>query len=206
MKYLFQGDSITDAGRGDASPLALGKGYANLLASYLTYENPDDIVYNCGISGHRIVDLYARWKKDCINLEPDVLTILIGVNDVWHEINESPNGVDAPKFEKIYTMLIEEIKEVLPSIKIMLMEPFLMPGPASEGNWDYFKKEVELRSEAVKRVAQKTGCKFVPLQEVFDKACEKAEPAYWSGDGVHPSPFGHKLISKEWIKAFNEIK
>ena len=118
---LFQGDSITDAGRNRDYDPHRGSGYATIVSGKLGYEYPDEYNFiNRGISGNRSVDLYARIKQDLINHRPDYLSILIGVNDVWHELNEQ-NGVAAPKFEMVYSMLIEEIKEALPDIKIFIL-------------------------------------------------------------------------------------
>ena len=114
MRILFQGDSITDAGRDYNNDGALGRGYALLVEAALGYAEPGEHTFiNKGISGNRIVDVYARMKRDILNYKPDVMSILIGVNDVWHELSDSPNGVDADKFFKIYSMLIEEVKEAL---------------------------------------------------------------------------------------------
>ena len=209
---LFQGDSITDFCRERNDPLDTGKGYALLVRAKLGAENPEKYTfYNRGISGNRIVDVYARIKADIINLAPDYMSILIGVNDVWHEI-AGKNGVSAEKFEKIYTMLIEEILEALPNIKIMIMEPFVLEASATcntEENpdrWNYFSTEVPKRAQCAKNIAEKFGLKFIPLQNVFDKASQNTENSFWLFDGVHPSPAGHELIKNEWIKAFEEIK
>ena len=139
---LFQGDSITDVGRVREDESSLGQGYPRMLAERLGYEYPGQFRYlNRGISGNRVVDLYARWKVDALNLKPDYLSILIGVNDVWHEI-EAQNGVEAKKYEKIYTMLLEETLEALPDIKIILMEPFVLHGTGTDKAWDVFSQEV----------------------------------------------------------------
>ena len=123
MKILFQGDSITDMYRSKENEESFGVGYALLVKASLGLEVPGEYEFiNRGIAGNRIVDLYARLKTDIINIKPDVMSILIGVNDVWHEFGDYPNGVDAEKFYKIYDMLIEEIKEALPDVKIMIME------------------------------------------------------------------------------------
>ncbi|MDD6734942.1 MAG: SGNH/GDSL hydrolase family protein [Clostridiales bacterium] len=202
---LFQGDSITDCGRSYEDNEYLGIGYPHLTAAELGFENPGSYrFYNRGISGNRIVDVYARIKADIINLKPDIMSILIGVNDVWHELS-SQNGVDAEKYFKIYSMLIEEVKAVLPDVKIMIMEPYVLKGRATCENWDYFKTEVSKRAEKAKEIAEKYGLKFVPLQDVFDGASRLAPPEYWSADGVHPTKFGHELIKREWIKAFRAL-
>lgn len=211
---LFQGDSITDAGRSRKDLESAGEGYALLVKSQLGYENPGKYMFhNRGVSGDRVVDVYARMKKDIINLAPDYLSILLGVNDVWHEIDfGGPNGVDADKYEKIYGMLIEEIQEALPKVKIMIMEPFCLQASATENTeeqpnrWDYFHTEVKKRAERAKKVAEKYHLTFVPLQEKFDEVAKHTENAYWLRDGVHPTPMGHELIKREWIQAFSKIK
>ena len=206
--FLFQGDSITDANRDDENidNFGLGCGYAFLLASDIEKNKKGQVKFvNRGKSGDRITDVYARIKEDIINLKPDYMSILIGVNDVWHEINDK-DGVEPLKFEKIYTMLIEEIKEVLPDIKIIILEPFVLPGTGTSYAWDTFRSTLEENAKAAKRIADKFNLKFVPLQDEFDKACEKAEPSYWLADGVHPTAAGHAIIKDELRKAFDEIR
>lgn len=205
MKILFQGDSITDAGRSREKEYKLGEGYAHLVEAALGFEEPDMHEFiNRGVSGNRVVDLYARIKKDLINLAPDVLSILIGVNDVWHEIGIQ-NGVDADKYFKIYCMLIEEIRAALPNVKIMILEPFVLNGPATEEHIDEFEVEVAKRAAMARKVAEKYGLYFVPLQAGFDALAKKAPTTYWLRDGVHPTPKGHEYIKQEWIKAFREM-
>lgn len=207
MRILFQGDSITDAGRSRENDTLVGLGYPLFVRAALGFEEPGKYeFFNRGISGNRIVDVYARIRADIINLKPDVMSLLIGVNDVWHEfIPGSPNGVDADKFFKIYDMLIEEIKQALPEIKIMIMEPFVLKGTGTEENWDEFRKQTELRAAMAKKIADKHGLVFIPLQEKFDALCEKAEASYWLHDGVHPTSMGHEFIKNEWIKAFKTL-
>lgn len=206
-KILFQGDSITDCGRNahSGSMISIGQGYAMLVCSALGYKHPQEYEFeNRGISGNRIVDVYSRIKTDGWNLEPDVLSILIGVNDVWHEI-ASWNGVDAVRYEKVYRMLIEDTLERLPNIKIMILEPFVLKASATEENWDEFKNEVALRAEAAKRIADDYKLIFVPLQEKFDLAAKKTnDTSYWLADGVHPTPAGHGLIAEAWLEAFEK--
>ena len=204
-RILFQGDSITDAGRDREKDYKLGCGYPLLVEAALGLTAPGEYDFlNRGISGNRIVDLYARIKRDLINLAPDVLSILIGVNDVWHEIG-SQNGVDAEKYYKIYCMLIEEIRAALPEIKIMILEPFVLNGPATEEHLDEFVSEVALRAQMAKKVAEKYDLTFVPLQEGFDELSKKAPSTYWLRDGVHPTPKGHEYIKTQWLKAFESL-
>jgi len=209
MKILFQGDSITDCGRSRENNINVGTGYALLVKSALGFEEPAAHEFlNRGISGNRIVDVYARIKKDIINLKPDVMSLLIGVNDVWHELGDDPNGVDNDKFFKIYCMLIEEIKEALPDLKLMILEPFCLAGTATtatEAKWQGFSTEVPKRAAMAKKVAEKYGITFIPLQEKFDKLCESAPADYWLIDGVHPTAMGHQMIAREWIKAYKTL-
>ena len=208
---LFQGDSITDCGRSRDDNAQVGTGYALLVKSQLGFEYPNEYqFYNRGISGNRIVDVYARIKADIINLKPDYMSMLIGVNDVWHEIMYN-NGVDEDKFEKIYSMLIEEIKEALPELKIMILEPFCLKGVATDNTetqpdkWERFDSEVKKRAAKAKLIAEKYGLVFVELQNKFDELTQQAEETYWLRDGVHPTPMGHEMIKREWIKAFEEL-
>ena len=205
-KILFMGDSITDSGRIYEDEASMGMGYALMVTGELGLEHPGKYEFiNKGINGHRIVDIYARMKRDILNLEPDVMSILVGVNDAWHKLLSSPNEVDAEKYFGIYSMLIEEIKEALPDIKIMILEPFVLKGSNTEENWDYMDKEVRLRAVMAKRIAEKFDLKFIPLQAKFDSLTKVMPDEYWLGDGVHPTPFGHAFIKNEWIKAFRTL-
>ena len=214
-KILFQGDSITDAGRERKGQFSWGKSYPFLVEAELGFEKPEEYEYiNRGISGNRIVDLYARIKVDIINLEPDYISFLIGVNDVWHEIGAN-NGVSADKFEQIYSMLIEEIKAALPNVKIMILEPFCLKGSATDNTeeepnkWNIFDLEVRERAKRAQKVANKFNLPFVPLQDKFDEVAKLTADitgnSYWLFDGVHPTPKGHELIKREWIKTFRKF-
>ena len=209
---LFQGDSITDAQRSRESDLNTGMGYATLVKGVLQMDFPNQYdIYNRGISGDRIVDIYSRIKLHIINFKPDVVSILVGVNDVYHELIHQ-NGIDADKYFKIYSMMIEEIKEALPNVKIMILEPFVLEGPATkdtEGHpdkWNYFDVEVKKRAQKAKAVAEKYNLPFVPLQDKFDEAAKLASNEYWIYDGIHPTTAGHELIKREWLKCFYELK
>ena len=203
---LMQGDSITDAGRNrtmEALPgnnHALGNGYANLTAAALLakYPEKDLQIYNRGISGNRVVDLYARWKVDTLNLQPDILSILIGVNDVWHERSHA-NGVEADRFEQIYDLLLEWTFKALPQVNVVLLEPFTMLcGEVDET----FAADTAVRAAITRKLAAKYNTEFLPTQQILDEACKRAEPAYWAKDGVHPTPAGHALITEALLKKF----
>ena len=145
--------------------------------------------------------MFARIKVDMINESPDVMSILIGVNDVWTEIIGG-NGIREDLFETIYDLLISELKKALPDLRIMVMEPFVLKGTATEHNLEEFKTEVALRGAAARRVVEKHGLEFIPLQEKFDEAVKLAAESYWLYDGVHPTAAGHELIAREWMKQF----
>lgn len=203
MKHiLFQGDSITDADRNRTWEIDLGKGYPMLAASELAYRQPGCYTFtNRGISGNRIVDLYARIKCDLINLKPDVVSILIGVNDVGHEFS-SKNGVSAEKYYTVYDLMIQEILAALPNVKIMIMEPFVLKGMYTQENWDIFYAEVCARAKKAKLIAEKYGLVYIPLQQAFLDAAASSCDEDWLRDGVHPTPAGHELIKRAWLKAF----
>jgi len=206
---VFQGDSITDAGANkDYANLkaneGLGVGYPFLTMAALRLEEPekDWQVYNRGISGHRVVDLYARWKRDALNLKPDILSILIGVNDTWHE-SAFQNGVEVPRYAKFYRMLLEWTREVCPDTKLVLLEPFVLPFGAVLPNW---LPEMDERRAVVKELAKEFDTIFIPVQSILNDALKRAPQEYWLKDGVHPLPAGHALISQAWIEATKGIR
>lgn len=206
MKILFFGDSITDMHRdrdADSSlPLSMGVGYPYVVRSKFADKNDYSHQFiNRGISGNRIVDLYARIKCDVWNHCPDVLSILIGVNDVWHEIFGA-NGVELERFERMYSMLIEDTLKRLPNLKIMLLEPFVLKGEATDGAYESFL-EVKKYAKVVKALAEKYSLVFVPLQEKFDEMAKIYGDKTFLYDGVHPSIEGSTLIANEWFKAFD---
>lgn len=207
MKILMFGDSITDAHRErdcDGSVFSYGNGYVFNVAGELLSKNPLGYeIINRGISGHRITDLYARIKSDVWNFNPDVLSILIGVNDVWHEIAHK-NGVELDRFEKVYRMLIEDTLKVLPNVKIMILEPFVLKGAETESEFDKFLLVKEY-AKVAKKIALDYNLTFVPLQDKFDDMASRYGVAPFLFDGVHPNIAGAKLIAKEWLSAFKNI-
>lgn len=209
---LFQGDSITDCCRGRENFNNIGDGYPVLVRAKLGFDEPYAYDFqNRGVSGNRSVDLYARIRSDIINLRPDYMSILIGVNDVWHGVSWD-NGVSPEKYEKIYCMLLDEIKAELPDVKIMILEPFCLKGSATENTeeqpdkWNEFNGGVRAMAKKAKAVAEKYSLPFVPLQDKFDEVSKDKDTSYWLMDGVHPNAPGHELIAREWLKAFKEMK
>lgn len=210
-RILFQGDSITDCGRDRNSFYGMGNGYANFVKGCLGHDCPGEYEFiNRGISGNRVVDLYARIKLDFINLKPDYASIYIGVNDTWHEISRE-NGVATAKFEKIYDMLIQEVQEACPGIKLMIIAPYVLEGPATcdteeiPDRWMRFQKDVAEKAAVAKKLAAKYALPLVELQPAFDEACKKAPVTDWAYDGVHPTACGHEIIKRLWLEAFQKL-
>lgn len=211
-RILFQGDSITDAGRNREDDRYLGIGYANFVKAQLGTDYPKEYEFiNRGVSGNRIVDLYARIKSDFINLKPDYASIYIGVNDAWHEIRAN-NGVDTKKFEMIYRLLIDEVRAACPGIKLMIIAPFVIEGAATCNTEDCpdrlqrFRKDVGEKAAVAKKIAESYDLPLIELQPAFDRALEAAPPEYWTKDGVHPTPCGHEIIKRLWIETFLKMK
>jgi lysophospholipase L1-like esterase len=205
---VFQGDSITDAGRDRDSTLAndagaMGKGYAYLAMCRLLADRPSRglAVFNRGISGNRVPDLTARWKRDCLDLAPNVLSILIGVNDIWHKMDGRYSGTVAD-YENGFRELLGQTRAALPDTRLIVAEPFVLRCGAVTERW--FPEFEERRSAAV-RVARAAGAAFVPFQARFDRAVQGGSaPAYWAADGVHPTPAGHQLMADAWLEAASD--
>lgn len=204
---LFQGDSITDAGRNREdnnynSARAMGSGYAMLSGAALLEKYPElDLrVYNKGISGNKVYQLAERWEIDCLDIKPDVLSILIGVNDIWHKLDGHYNGT-IEIYKNDYVNLIERTKKSLPDIKLVICEPFAVQGvKAVDAKW---YPEFYGYQKAAREIALKFGATFIPLQKVFDEAQKHAPGSYWTNDGVHPSLAGSQLMARAWLTAIN---
>ncbi len=208
-KILFFGDSITDASREKEVSIgehgSLGFGYVMQIAGGIMPENPEKYtIINRGISGDRIVDLYARIKRDVWNLKPDLLTILVGVNDVWHEIKHN-NGVEIDRFYNIYDLMLSETIKKLPNTTIILMAPYILKGTETEAQFDRFLEVYEY-AKVVEKLAKKYGLHFIPLQPKFDEATNKNDSTCYLLDGVHPNVVGAGLIANEWLSYANKNK
>lgn len=198
---LFQGDSITDGARGRSEDLnhILGHGYVFLIAARLTAERPDLGLrfHNRGCSGHTVVDLLARWTEDTIALAPDVLSILIGVND-------ADSGVPIARYETVYRQILEDTRKALPQTRLVLGHPFMLPVGARKDRWKEFRADIDSRIDVVDRLAREFHAVVVRNQAVFDEACKNAPAEYWLWDGVHPMPAGHELMARAWLAAVGE--
>jgi lysophospholipase L1-like esterase len=207
---LLQGDSITDAGRdrgreNNANDVrALGTGYALFIASQLLADRAgaDLKIYNRGISGNKVFQLAERWDKDCIALKPNVVSILIGVNDIWHTLNGKYNGT-VEIYERDYRALLARTQRELPGVRLVVCEPFVLRCGAVDDKW--FPEFDDYRA-AARRVATDFQAVFVPFQAMFDKAIETAQPQYWAADGVHPTLAGASLMARTWLDTVSKAR
>jgi lysophospholipase L1-like esterase len=203
LTVLFQGDSITDAGRNRSAAApnqadALGFGYPLRVASALLAQHPERELqcFNRGVSGNTVPDLEHRWQTDTVDLKPDILSILIGVNDYWHTLNGSYHGTVAD-YETGYAALLERTKTALPGVRLVVLEPFVLRCGAVTDAWF---PEFDARRAAAQRVASRAGATFLALQDMFDQLARRAPPTYWAADGVHPTVAGHGAIAQLWLK------
>lgn len=197
-RILFQGDSITDGNRGrGADPNhILGHGYAFIIAAkFGAAFAPDELDFmNRGISGNTVLDLEKRWQKDTLDLKPDVLSILIGVNDAG-------KNVPLDEYERVYDKLLADTRAANPRIKFVLCEPFMLPAGPKAAEQVARRANVRQRAAIVARLAGKHHAIFVPFQKAFDDACRRAPAGHWIWDGVHPTYSGHQLMADEWERA-----
>ena len=194
-RILFQGDSITDGNRGrSADPNhILGHGYVFIIAAKYGAAFPDlklDFI-NRGVSGNTVLDLEKRWQKEALDLKPDVLSILIGVND-------SGRGIPLAQYEQVYDKLITKAKTANPKIKLVLCAPFVKPTGA-------VNEDIRKRQEIVARLAKQHGAALVQFQPVFDEAVKRAPADYWIWDNVHPTYRGHQLMADEWDRVVRDF-
>ncbi len=202
---LFQGDSITDARRSrpDAGTPnkqpGLGQGYAWMAASaLLTSPGGDQLtIYNRGISGNKVPQLAERWQADCLDLKPNVLSILIGVNDIWHRLSGRSEGT-AETYARDYRALLQRTKDALPEVRLILCEPFVLRCGAVNDDW--FPEFDDYRAVA-RTLAEDFQAAFVPFHSLFEAAVQYAPPEHWAADGVHPTPHGASLMAAHWIRA-----
>lgn len=194
---LFQGDSITDAGRDWSDPNSMGVGYPMLAAAFFQARYPESGVrfVNRGISGFRVCDLKARWQEDCIDIRPTIVSILIGINDTWRRY-DSDSPTSAEQFEADYRAILTQTRENLCG-HIVLMEPFVLPHPEDRKAW---REDLDPKIHVVRALAREFEAALIPLDGLFAQASTRREPEYWAGDGVHPTAAGHALIAQAWLE------
>ncbi len=196
---LFQGDSITDAGRSRTSDELLGNGYPFHVRNVLESNHPELKVkiLNRGIGGNRAVDLLNRWDEDCLLLKPDYVSILIGVNDTWRRYDRNdPTGSDV--FKDRLKAIIEKTLDGT-CTKIILLNPFLLD---VNENITAMREDLRFKQDAVASLAKEYNTKFLDLDKIFAQAAKEHTPAFYAEDGVHPTQVGHLLIAKEWLSVW----
>jgi acyl-CoA thioesterase-1 len=196
VTVLFQGDSITDADR--AYGRELGTGYAMMVASWFSAEYTEKRVrfLNRGVNWNRIRDLKKRWRKDCLNLEPDIVSILIGINDTlggyfW----KKPTSTRS--FEEDYRAILGQTRDTL-GAKIILLSPFMLYVTKQQLK---LKEDLNQKIAVVRELSKEFETLLVPLDRIFEEAIRKREPTFWSADGIHPTVIGHALIAQSWLKS-----
>ena len=201
MRILFQGDSITDASRDRDDYHHLGDGYAHFASELIKNRHPncDFEFINLGLNGHTAEDLRNRWQRDCIDLQPDVVSILIGINDTWHHA-EKQDWIPNDKFEESYRSLLTQIKEKT-NAKIIMIEQFLLYTPDK----DFFHVDLDPKIQITRKLAREFADVFIPMDGIFASHCLQIEPTKWAGDGVHPSEAGARLIADHYADAFDQL-
>jgi len=201
---LFQGDSITDGNRGrnEDPNHVMGHGYAFSIASRVGFDYHEEryIFYNRGVSGNKVVDLEKRWQTETLDLKPDVLSILVGINDSNSVVLKKEPLITVEKYQETYDRLLEQTKAIYPDILFVLCEPFILKVGRIKENWESYHSDIAQRQAVVRKLAEKYNAVFVGFQEVFDQACKKTPADYWIWDGVHPTVAGHELMAREWMK------
>ena len=207
-KLLFFGDSITEMSRyrnvqEHQKVFTLGSGFVFVIASELSRRDPTKYeIINEGIGGNTVIGLFNRYQKDVLPYKADLLTILVGINDLGHIIENRGDGVDLETFEKTYDKMISNILKEQSGLPIILMAPFVTIGLSTKKDYDKYLKIKEY-AKAVKRIADKYGLHFISLQEKFDEAVKKYPTEFITYDGVHPQVAGATIIADEWLKYFD---
>ncbi len=201
MRIVFQGDSITDGDRRKNSLYDLGPGYPHFAADAICRRFPKTQFefFNRGVSGDRIELLDRRWQKDAIDLQPDILSILIGINDTW-QYAETRQWETAEHYENCYRRLLTELKEKT-NAKILILEQYLLPtGPFSD-----FREDVNPKILSTRKIARELADAYVPLDGLLAAACIGRDPSELSNDGIHPTEAGARLIAAHYVEAITPL-
>lgn len=201
IKLLFQGDSITDAGRSYEDPHLLGDGYVKYAAANLrqAYPQVDFEFINLGISGNQTKSLVDRLERDFVDVQPDIVSILIGINDVWHHA-EDRSWIDDEVFEERYRTVLQAIKEKT-SAKLMMLEPFLIPVEDKL----YFREDLYKKIEIERKLAREYADVYLPTDGLLAAAYVGDEPTSFAADGVHPTDKGAQFIGKLYCEYMKKI-
>jgi lysophospholipase L1-like esterase len=204
LRFLFQGDSITDGNRGrneDPNHI-LGHGYCFAVSSRIGADFPQHgfQFINKGISGNTVSDLEKRWQADTLDLKPDVLSLLVGINDVNLSVDGRENALDATAFESMYRKLLTSCQKQNPNILFVLGLPFFVASGWRKSQYEKWHPLTLERAEIIKQIAVDFKAVLVDYPKVFEEAQQRASMDYWIWDGIHPTAFGHELMAREWIK------
>lgn len=204
LTFLFQGDSITDGNRGrNADPNhIMGHGYAYSIASCIGADFCKDNHHfvNKGISGNTISDLEKRWQNDALDLKPDVISILVGINDVSSEIDKKPTALNDVEFENKYRKLILDSRKANSATVLVLCLPFVAPVGKRKNNFEDWNQATIAKANVVQKLAKEYDAVLVNFPQVLEKAVKKAPAEYWLWDGIHPTVSFHTLMAREWVK------
>ncbi len=203
IRVLFQGDSITDAGRDRRNYYDLGQGYPKYAASIISEKYPDTSFefINLGISGNRTGQLFDRIYNDAIALEPDVISILIGINDIWHRYGSEMIATTNEQILINYREILKRIKSET-NAKIIILSPYVLDADDK----DMIKDDLKTVLPIIRSLASEYADVYVPLDELFDEALRaQPEPRFYSPDGVHPNDNGAKFIAEHYAKAIEKI-
>ena len=200
MKILFQGDSITDCGRDRSDPHDLGPGYPKYTAQILREEFPDiDFEFiNLGISAEQTKDVLKRAQTDIIDVKPDLVTILLGVNDTWHHVYNK-SWIDDDLYEENYRGILEAIKST--GAKLIMLEQYVLPADGMED----FHPDIDAKILKTRKLAREYADAYIPLDGFFASACVDEGPLYWTEEGVHPTDEGHRLIADYLTDAIADL-
>ncbi|MEW2547300.1 SGNH/GDSL hydrolase family protein [Streptomyces sp. NPDC047002] len=195
---LFQGDSITDTSRRTLPGDGLGNGYARMAADLLRERHPASAAtfVNRGVSGDRVCDLRARWDEDTLALRPDLVSVLVGVNDTWRRY-DSGDATTTAAYERDYRHLLVRVRDGL-GARLLLVEPFLVPVEAEQWEW---REDLDPRIHVVRRLAEEFDAPLLPADGLLNAAArEHGGARAVAGDGVHPTPLGHAVLARAWAE------
>ncbi|WP_281336072.1 SGNH/GDSL hydrolase family protein [Flavobacterium eburneipallidum] len=208
LTFVFQGDSITDGNRGrtkDPNHI-MGHGYVYSIASSIGADFCKDKHHfiNKGISGNTISDLEKRWQHDALDLNPDVISILVGINDVASEIEKKPSAINNLEFESKYRKLIVDSKKVNPAMVLVLCLPFVAAVGKRQNDFEIWNKATTEKAMIIQKLAKEYDTVLVNFPQVLEKAIKKVPAEYWIWDGIHPTVPFHTLMAREWIAAVSK--
>lgn len=196
---LFQGDSVTDMDRlNDPNGIGVGYVYSTISSFYALHPEMGVRFVNRGISGNRVKDLQARWQEDALDINPDVLSVLIGINDTWRRFDANdPTSTQA--YEDSYRDILTQSRAKNPNLKIILMDPFLLSAPV--GAPKEWREDLNPRIAVVEKLAKEFDAVHIKLDELFAQACKTVPSTFWAADGIHPDPNGRAFIAFAWLRA-----